>query len=298
MKYAKSNEPSHEIMVLFVLCKLILQRRMRSHPVGPDVWFLVGLFVYFHTSCLWTAKALVRLRRCAGSPEPSLVACVISTINSRAGSNKELRWLRNSTQYRSVRLAERLALPTSDHGVTGSNPAGGEILSEPKRRFIAQSLSCSPFHRLEMTEILLKGRKTLTHRSINSVYFYILEKSYSDFLLVMISICIFHISLIKHILHFKLTFHMFPAIIKPDKHKNKLQVCFASRINRLSPIKLLNNFDINSYIYFQMKLKSWMSSQVSSSYIIIHEFKKLLHVLWCQKIFPGFQAVNLNLIRR
>ena len=37
--------------------------------------------------------------------------------------------------------------------------AGGEILPEPKRRFIAQSLSCSPFHRLEMTEILLKGRK-------------------------------------------------------------------------------------------------------------------------------------------
>ena len=67
---------------------------------------------------------------------------------------------------RSVRVAERLALPTSDHGVGGSNPAGGEILPEPKRRFIAQSLSCSPFHRLEMTEILLKGRKTLTHPSI------------------------------------------------------------------------------------------------------------------------------------
>ena len=65
----------------------------------------------------------------------------------------------------SVRMAERLALPTSDHGVTGSNPAGGEILPEPKRRFIAQSLSCSLFHRLEMTEILLKGHKTLTHPS-------------------------------------------------------------------------------------------------------------------------------------
>ena len=63
-------------------------------------------------------------------------------------------------------VAERLALPTSDHEVAGSNPAGGEILPEPKRRFIAQSLSCSPFHRIEMTEILLKGRKTLTHPSI------------------------------------------------------------------------------------------------------------------------------------
>ena len=68
---------------------------------------------------------------------------------------------------RSVRVAERLALPTSDHGVAGSNPTGGEILPEPKRRFIAQSLSCSPFHRLEMTEILLKVRKTLTHPSIS-----------------------------------------------------------------------------------------------------------------------------------
>ena len=68
--------------------------------------------------------------------------------------------------FRSIRVAERLAIPTSVHGVAGSNPAGGEILLEPKRRFIARSLSCSPFHRLEMTEILLKGRKTLTHPSI------------------------------------------------------------------------------------------------------------------------------------
>ena len=70
-------------------------------------------------------------------------------------------------ELRSVRVAERLALPTSDHGVAGSNPAGGEILPEPKRRFIAQSLSCSSSHRLEMTEILLKGRKTLIHPSIH-----------------------------------------------------------------------------------------------------------------------------------
>ena len=63
-------------------------------------------------------------------------------------------------------MAERLALPTSDQGVAGSNPVGGEILPLPKRRFIAQSLSCSPFHRLEMTEILLKGRKTITYPSI------------------------------------------------------------------------------------------------------------------------------------
>ena len=31
------TEPAHEIMVLFVLRKLILEMQMRSHPVGLDV---------------------------------------------------------------------------------------------------------------------------------------------------------------------------------------------------------------------------------------------------------------------
>ena len=53
--------------------------------VGLAVWFLVGHFVYFHTSCVWTAKALARLHRCAGLSEPLLVAYVISTIISWAG---------------------------------------------------------------------------------------------------------------------------------------------------------------------------------------------------------------------
>ena len=52
------SEPSHEIMALFILSKLILQTRMHSHPVG--------LLPY--------------------SPKPSLVAYVISTIISWAGS--------------------------------------------------------------------------------------------------------------------------------------------------------------------------------------------------------------------
>ena len=81
-----TNEPAHDIMALFVLRKLILQTRMRSHPVGLGAWFLVGSFVYFHTLCMRSAKALARLRECAGSPEPSLVAYVISTIISWAGS--------------------------------------------------------------------------------------------------------------------------------------------------------------------------------------------------------------------
>ena len=80
----KSFEPCHEIMILFVRCKLILQTCMCSHPMGLDVFFLVGPFVYFHTSCVQTVKALARLHGCAGSPEPSLLAFayVISTIIS------------------------------------------------------------------------------------------------------------------------------------------------------------------------------------------------------------------------
>ena len=72
-------------MVLFVLRTLILQMCMRSHPVELDVWFLVVPFVYFHTSCVRTAKALARLLGCAGSPEPSLVPYVISTKTQFVG---------------------------------------------------------------------------------------------------------------------------------------------------------------------------------------------------------------------
>ena len=59
-------------MVLFALRKLILQTRMRNHPMGLDFWCLVGPFFCFHTSCVRTAKALARY--------------VISTKISWAGS--------------------------------------------------------------------------------------------------------------------------------------------------------------------------------------------------------------------
>ena len=48
----KVFEPAYEIMVLFVLHKLILQTHIRSHPVVLNVWFLVGPYVDFHTSCV------------------------------------------------------------------------------------------------------------------------------------------------------------------------------------------------------------------------------------------------------
>ena len=51
-------------MALIALRKLNLQTRMRSNPLGLHVWFLVRPFVYFHTVCVRTAKALARLRGC------------------------------------------------------------------------------------------------------------------------------------------------------------------------------------------------------------------------------------------
>ena len=54
-------------------------------------------------------------------------------------------------KYRSVRVAEWLAFPTSDHAVLGSNLTGDVIQLMTVWRFIAQSLSLSSFHRLDMS---------------------------------------------------------------------------------------------------------------------------------------------------
>ena len=100
-----------------------------------------------------------------------ILLCLVSAINKQHSTLSMVFQDDKCSGQGSVRVAERLALPTSDHGVAGSNPAGIKILPEPKRRLIAQSLSCSPFHRLEMTELLLKGRKTLTQSSFWSRMF-------------------------------------------------------------------------------------------------------------------------------
>ena len=125
----------------FVRCRDCLRTKLVIEPAHQIMIMVLITWV--------TAKAQASLRICAVSLGPAHPCSLARAFAIR----------------RSVSMAKRLALPTSDHGVAGSNPAGGEILPEPKRRFIAQSLSCSPFHRLEMTEILLKGCKTLTHPS-------------------------------------------------------------------------------------------------------------------------------------
>ena len=60
---------------------MILQKRVHSHSVGPEGGSLPGAFL-----CDGAAKVLTRLPGCAGSPEPSLFTCVISTLFSRAAS--------------------------------------------------------------------------------------------------------------------------------------------------------------------------------------------------------------------
>ena len=56
------HEPTHKIMALIALRKLNLQTRMRSHPMGLHVWYLVRSFVYVYTLNVRTAKSLARLR--------------------------------------------------------------------------------------------------------------------------------------------------------------------------------------------------------------------------------------------
>ena len=55
------------------------QLRMPGHSVGPGIWLSVWRFLLTH--CLYerAAEVLARLRGCAGSPEPSLLAYAIST---------------------------------------------------------------------------------------------------------------------------------------------------------------------------------------------------------------------------
>ena len=49
---------------------------------APDMRCFAWGFLKVSTTCLWTAKALARLRLCAGSPELVLIAYVISALFS------------------------------------------------------------------------------------------------------------------------------------------------------------------------------------------------------------------------
>ena len=71
---------------------IVLQMCMCSTLFGLQTWNFSCSFLKVPTTFLRTAKALARLRLCAGSPEPLLVAYVISTfvsIMTRKGKNKQ-----------------------------------------------------------------------------------------------------------------------------------------------------------------------------------------------------------------
>ena len=60
-------EPTHGILALFVLRNFILEMRMCRHPVGLDVWFLVGLrpLPYFMWANSEGSGETARMRRLA-----------------------------------------------------------------------------------------------------------------------------------------------------------------------------------------------------------------------------------------
>ena len=75
------SEPAHEIMTFFVLRKLILQTRIRSHPVEARCLIFcqtLRLFPYFMCANSEGSGETARIV----SPESSLVAYVVSTIIS------------------------------------------------------------------------------------------------------------------------------------------------------------------------------------------------------------------------
>ena len=82
----KVFEPTHEKTELSDVQFEILQMRMHSLWKGSDVRLFAWSFLHIPMLYEWTAKALARLRKCAGSPEPSLVTYVISTFFIWAGS--------------------------------------------------------------------------------------------------------------------------------------------------------------------------------------------------------------------
>ena len=74
-----SYEPRQANLCLRAFCHDKFSLRMPSHSEGPGIWLSVWRFLLTH--CLYerAAKVLARLRGCAGSPEPSLLAQAIST---------------------------------------------------------------------------------------------------------------------------------------------------------------------------------------------------------------------------
>ena len=70
----KINDPRQANLCLRAFRHDKFQLRMPSHSEGPGIWFSVWRFLVIHSLYERAAKVLARLRGCAGSPEPSLLA--------------------------------------------------------------------------------------------------------------------------------------------------------------------------------------------------------------------------------
>ena len=122
---------------------------MSSPPVGLQKCFFAWSFLQVSTKCLQTATALARLRLCAGSPEPLLVACVISTLFSCAGSI-----LQNSTMIISCNKFQGRFAP--------------RYISEPplfinRQTFIIQSSTEKKIPRYMLALVMLNKLRCHTH---------------------------------------------------------------------------------------------------------------------------------------
>ena len=73
MLYSQLYEPTHEKRDLSIVQFAFLQTCMHSNTVRPDLQLLVWSIFLFPILCERTAKALARLRGCAGSSEPFAV---------------------------------------------------------------------------------------------------------------------------------------------------------------------------------------------------------------------------------
>ena len=96
---------------------------MPSHSEGPGIWLSVWRFLLAH--CLYerAAKVLARLCGCAGSPEPSLLAYVISTKFAWRGPNRDkselvFQFIRQ-IRIRHCRMGPRMRV--NPFGITHSN---------------------------------------------------------------------------------------------------------------------------------------------------------------------------------
>ena len=95
------------------------QLRMPSHSEGPGIWLSVWRFPLIHCLYVQAAKVLLRLRGCAGSPEPSLLAQAISTKFTWRGPYIDFKaWFK--TLFKLLKLDSKHYLPiikfrTSNH---------------------------------------------------------------------------------------------------------------------------------------------------------------------------------------